>query len=212
MFITLGNERKEKKYVQAINRETGEILSITTGGLYAPLPIPAYQILAQAGKHVAKDVLVCLVSHMGKASAQVWPSYKTIQKESGRSKGAISGAINLLEAYGFIRVIRKQVQQTKRRNFYYILEASFRTDKMNTVARAHLAKIGRCSCGAVVSQAEIGRGSKALHHYGCGEKVNLFANVPPIPLYSPPDATYVDDLALTSSISSEPIAQREQEI
>lgn len=198
--------------MQSINRETGEILSITTGGLYAPLPIPAYQILIRAGEHVAKDVLVCLVSHMGKAGQSVFPSYGTIQKESGRSRGAIAGAINLLEEYGFIRVIRKQVQQTKRRNFYYILEAAYKTDKMNAVARAHLAKIGRCSCGAVVSQAEIGRGSKALHHYGCGEKVNLFSSVPPIPLYSPPDMTFVDDLALTSSISSEPIVHSEQEI
>jgi hypothetical protein len=198
--------------VQSINRDTGEILSISTGGLYAPLPIPAYQILAQAGEHVAKDVLVCLVSHMGKASALVWPSYGTIQKVTGRSRGAIAGAINLLEEYGFIRVIRKQVQQAKRRNFYYILEAAYKTDKMNTLARAHLAKKGRCSCGAVVSQAEIGRGSKALHHYGCGEKVKLFSNVPPIPLYSPPHVTFVDDLALTSSISSEPMVHREQEI
>jgi hypothetical protein len=67
--------------LQSIDRETGEILSITTGGLYAPLPIPAYQILAQAGEHVAKDVLICLVSHMGKAGQSVFPSYGTIQKK-----------------------------------------------------------------------------------------------------------------------------------
>jgi hypothetical protein len=51
--------------LRSINKKTGEVNSIQPGGLYAPLPIPAYQVLARMGDHKAKDVLVCLVSHLG---------------------------------------------------------------------------------------------------------------------------------------------------
>ena len=48
-----------------VNKVTGEMNSIQPGGLYAPLPIPAYQILARMKDHQAQRVLISIVSHLG---------------------------------------------------------------------------------------------------------------------------------------------------
>ena len=41
--------------MEKINKETGEILEIGRGGLYTPLPVPAYKVLVAAKEHIAKD-------------------------------------------------------------------------------------------------------------------------------------------------------------
>ena len=73
--------------------QENQVLVITQGGLYSPLPIPAYKLLIAAGEHVAKDVLVCLVSHMGKGNRKVYPSIKLIMREAGRGKTSVIAAI-----------------------------------------------------------------------------------------------------------------------
>lgn len=158
----------EVRIMNLVNTETGEILEIKRGGLYAALPIPAYKILAQAKEHVAKDVLVCLVSHLGRWGAVCYPSYSTIARETGRSRNSIRSGLQVLYDFGFVRVY--QVKQGKRlRNKYYIQQACYSTKLMNKAALRFLPKIATClRCRERLSSGEIGFGKENSHHYGCG--------------------------------------------
>lgn len=158
-----------------IQEQEREELVITQGGLYAPLPIPAYKILIAAGEHVAKDVLVCLVSHMGKGNRKVFPSIKLIMREAGRGKTSVIAAIRTLEEFGFIKKWQFRDAGSRRRSIYYIQEACWNNDRMNRDAIAFAPIIGRCACGSSVRLGEMGVGMLAYHHYGCGDIVELFS-------------------------------------
>ena len=148
-------------------------LEITKGGLWSPLPIHAYRVLGKAKEHIAKDVLICLVSHLGYAKKNKWiyPSYKTICRESGRSSNSVSKGIRTLEEFGFIRKKTIQVAQTRKRNKYAIQESCYQTHLMGDKARSYLSVFGRCQCGGVVREGEYGIGGDGYHHYGCGALV-----------------------------------------
>ena len=150
-------------------------LVITQGGLYAPLPIPAYKLLIAAREHVAKDVLVCLVSHMGKGNRKVYPSIKLIMREAGRGKTSVIAAIRTLEEFGFIKKWQFWEAGNRRRSLYYLQEACWNNDRMNREAIAFAPIIGRCNCGAAVRLGEMGVGMFSYHHYGCGDVVELFS-------------------------------------
>jgi hypothetical protein len=156
---------------QQVNQE----LVITRGGLYAPLPIPAYKLLIAAREHVAKDVLVCLVSHMGMRDRKVYPSVKLIMRESGRGKTAVIAAIRTLEEFGFIKKFQYWDSGSRRRSIYYLQEACWNNDRMNRDAIAFAPIIGRCRCGSEVRLGEMGVGMLSYHHYGCGDVVELFS-------------------------------------
>jgi len=104
--------------VEFVNKETGEILSIPRGGLYAPLPIPAYKVLVEAKEHIAKEVLTCLVSHLGKAGRGSFPSYDTIARETGRSRSSLRAALQVLYDFGFVRVYQVRIGKRKRNKYY----------------------------------------------------------------------------------------------
>ena len=87
-----------------INKTTGEINTIQPGGLYAPLPIPAYQVLARMKDHQAQRVLMSIVSHLGLNGKASFPSYTTIAREAGVGRNAIRGALDVLIQYGFIKI------------------------------------------------------------------------------------------------------------
>ena len=155
-----------------------EPLEITKTGLYSPFPIHAYRILGWAKEHIAKDVLVCLVSHLGegKKNKMVKPSYKTICKETGRSNNSIAKGIRTLEEYGFIK--KRTINTHKRkRNVYFIQECCYHVDLMNDKARSFLPVVGRCQCGAAVRVGEYGIGGDGYHHYSCGARVNILQSV-----------------------------------
>lgn len=158
-----------------MEEQLNQELVITQGGLYTPLPIPAYKLLIAAGEHVAKDVLICLVSHMGKGNRKVFPSVKLIMREAGRSKTAVIAAIRTLEEFGFIKKFQYWEPGKRRRSIYYLQEASWNNDRMNREAIAFAPIIGRCHCGAAVRLGEIGVGMSSYHHYGCGEVVDLLS-------------------------------------
>jgi len=196
--------------MEKIDLETGEILNIGPGGLYAPLPIPAYKALGAAGEHHAQVVLTCLVSHMGKNNFKVFPSYEQIRKLTGKSRSTIASAIRTLKDYGFIHVKTIQIRQNRKRNMYYISKACYDITLFNNEAKGTLVYLGRCKCGASVTRADIGSGSKNLIHYGCGEQVYLKTGVE-IPLYEPEVVAHAPEMELTSSISSEPRLKGERE-
>jgi hypothetical protein len=155
-----------------------EPLEIRKTGLYSPFPIHAYRILGLAKEHVAKDVLVCFISHLGQANKNkmVKPSYKTICRETGRSRNSVAKGIRTLLEYGFIR--KKTIYESKKkRNLYFIQESCYHLDLMNVKARFYLPVVGRCECGGAVRLGEYGVGGDALHHYGCGEVVHLLKSV-----------------------------------
>ena len=152
-----------------------EPIRISQGGLSAPFPIPAYRVLVNAKEHPAKDVLVCLISHigLGKKSNRSFPSYTTICKETGRGRKTVSEALKVLLDFGFI--LKYSIPMGKRkRNVYKILDRCYHTNQMTKKAVDYLRIVGRCECGAAVREGEYGVGAKALHHYGCGAIVHLW--------------------------------------
>jgi hypothetical protein len=155
--------------------DVAEVLTIGRGGLYSPLPIPAYKILVAAREHVAKDVLVCLVSHLGKSGNKSFPSISLIMREAGRGRTSVIAGIRTLEEFGFIKKFQLPIGEKKLRNIYYLQDACWNNDRMNRHALAFAPVVGRCGCGAAVKLGEIGLGSLAYHHYGCGDVVTLLS-------------------------------------
>jgi hypothetical protein len=164
----------ERRVLRKINKLTGEINTIDTGGLYAPLPIPAYQVLVRMGDHAAKDVLTCLVSHLGSNGVCVFPSYTKIAEEAGISRNRIKKALEVLEEYGFIKIVKWR-EGKKDRNKYYIQEAAYKSGLMNKYARRHRDVIAGCRrCGQFLNVGQFGEGPSFTAHYGCGGMVKVF--------------------------------------
>jgi len=156
-----------------VEKESGA-LKIGQGGLYSPFPIPAYKILGVAGEHIAKDVLLCMVSHMGKGNRKVFPSITRIAEQTGRGRASVIQGVRTLEQYGFVK--KCNVQKGKRKqSIYYLQDACWNHDRMNKDALAFAPVIGRCGCGAAVKLGEMGAGMYTYHHYGCGDVVKLFS-------------------------------------
>jgi len=152
-----------------------ETLEITTGGLYSPFPIPAYKILGNAGEHVAKDVLLSLVSHLGLAGKKSYPSLTVIAKESGRSRSSVVAGIRSLEDFGFVKKIQVPAGDKRRRNIYYLQDSCWNNDRMNSKALEYAPAVGRCGCGTRVKLGEVGAGMLGFHHYGCGDMVHMYS-------------------------------------
>ena len=87
-----------------MNKENA--LNLPKGSLYAPLPIPAFQVLARSNNWPAQKVLLALVMHMGKNSNCVFPSYGTIAKSVGIGRNSISKGLTVLYEFGFIKIAR----------------------------------------------------------------------------------------------------------
>jgi len=152
-----------------------EPLVIGRGGLYSAFPIPAYKILVAAGEHVAKDVLLCLVSHLGKSGRKAFPSISHIMREASRSRSSVIAGVRTLEEFGFIKKFQFWDGNKKRRSIYYLQDACWNNDRMNRHAIAFAPVVGRCGCGAAVKLGEIGLGKHSYHHYGCGDVVTLLS-------------------------------------
>ncbi len=160
--------------MRTTNKKTGEINTIQPGGLYAAFPIPAYQVLARMGEHQAKNVLMCLVSHLGMNDTCVYPSYSTIAAEAGLSRNSIRKCLNILEEYGFIKTVYFR-QGKKDRNKYYIQRAVYNSGLMNKYARRHRDVIAVCRrCGKFLNRGEFGQGPSFTAHFGCGGWVKDF--------------------------------------
>jgi len=165
---------------EEIDLETDPPLEIEKTGLYTPFPVLAYRVLVEAKEHIAKDVLTCLISHLGlsKTNKSVNPSYNTICRETKRSKTSVASGIRVLVEFGFIKKWTGYDGKTKRkRNTYYIQESCYQSNKMKKVAIDYLPVVGRCECGVMVRMGEYGIGLNALHHYSCGDRVQLFKSV-----------------------------------
>lgn len=152
-----------------------EALVIGRGGLYSPFPIPAYKILVAAGEHVAKDVLVCLVSHLGKSGRKAFPSISLIMREAGRGRTSVIAGVRTLEEFGFIKKFKFWSGERKLRNLYYLQDSCWNNDRMNRHAIAFAPVVGRCGCGEAVKLGEVGIGKTSYHHFGCGDVVVLLS-------------------------------------
>jgi len=166
--------------IEAIEDPTESPLRIEKTGYYTPFPVLAYRVLIAAKEHVAKDVLTCLISHLGNGtiSKSVHPSYATICKETARSRSSVARGIRVLKEFGFINVWTYRDATTKRKkNTYFIQEGCYQSNKMKKVAIDYLPVVGRCGCGAPVRMGEYGVGQNALHHYSCGAVVEILPSV-----------------------------------
>ncbi len=151
-----------------------ENLVIGRGGLYSAFPIPAYKILVAADAHIAKDILLCLISHLGLSKRVAYPSYTTIANETGRSRGSVSSGIRTLEDLGFVKKFQFR-KENKKYNKYYLQDSCWNHDRMTAGALAYSPVVGRCGCGQTVRNGEVGLGQTSFHHWGCGDKVKMFS-------------------------------------
>lgn len=165
------SSNRERLIVRKINKKTGEIQTIQPGGLYAPLPIPAYQVLARAKEFQAQRVLLCIVSHLGSNGFLSFPSYKTIATESGVGRNAIKRSLDILVEYGFIKVFT--IREGKRkRNQYFVQQSAFNSGLMNKFARSKRTPTSTClRCGYSIDRGGYGVGLNGFVHFGCGGKV-----------------------------------------
>lgn len=146
-----------------------EEFKISRGALWTHFPIPAYQVLGRAQEYNAQRVLLCLVSHLGKGSRVVYPSYDTIARESGvRNRKTINRSLKTLAEFGFIQVYAFR-EGRKKRARYLIKDCAWMSYKMNHVARRYIKAVGRClACLRYVQRSDINISGDLKAHYGCG--------------------------------------------
>jgi len=145
--------------------------AIRTGGLYAPLPIPAFQVLARAGEYQAQKVLLALVLHMGKNDNCVFPSYTTIATTVGISRNSISKGLTILYDHGFIKIARFP-QGKQWRSKYYLQEACWNSGKMSETTMKFRKKSAVClDCGELMDRGGYGISPRGAVHWGCGGSV-----------------------------------------
>ena len=170
---------------ERVDIDTGEILTISHGGLYAPFPIPAYRVLYRRQEHIAKDVLLCLVSHLGKGNRVAYPSYDTMQKETGRGRKSIAAGIRVLVDLGFVKVFKYR-DGKKSRNKYYLQDSCWHSAQIFGPGMDQMRICGfcrRCKVSVVISQ--VSQGIDGFHHLGCGGLVLARQRKRTIPLSIP---------------------------
>jgi Fe2+ or Zn2+ uptake regulation protein len=158
--------------MRKIDKKTGEILDIKTIGLWAPLPIPAFQVLARQRNWKAQRLLTCLVSFLGSDGYCVYPSYDKISERSGLGRNSIRKALDALEENGFINIYYFR-EGKKERNKYYLQESCWDSGKMNKVAIQYRTPMFKClDCGKLIDRGGYGEGLKANKvHWACGGPV-----------------------------------------
>ena len=143
-------------------------LNLAAGSLYAPLPIPAFQVLANAKEHNAQKVLLALVMHMGRNSNCVWPSYPQMMWVLGIGSTSVRNGLKVLETFGFIK-ISKWRQGKQERNKYYLQRCCWNSGLMADLAKKYRKKGYRCfACLALVDRGEFGFSDRKRVHFGCG--------------------------------------------
>ena len=143
-------------------------LNLPPGSLYAPLPIPAFQVLSNSTQYVAQKVLLALVMHMGKNNNCVWPSYTQIAQDVGISRNSISKGLTVLYNYGFIR-IAKFPEGKQWRSRYYLQDCCWNSGLMKGEAKDYREKKYRCfACLRRLDRGDFGMSGDKRVHYGCG--------------------------------------------
>ena len=158
--------------MRKIDKKTGEIHNIKAIGLWAPFPIPAYQVLARQRNWKAQKLLTCLVSFLGSEGFCAYPSYDQISLRCGLGRNSIRKAIDALEENGF--VITYYFKDGKKdRNLYYLQECCWDSGKMSKVAAQFRTATHKClDCGKLMDKGGFGLGPKKnTAHWGCGGQV-----------------------------------------
>jgi len=155
--------------MESVNPYTGEITTHKIKGLWAHFPIRAYQALGNGGFYHAQRVLLCLVSHMGRDSWEVFPSYPTITALSGVHKNYIRGALDTLIAFEFIEVSRRK-SLLGQHNLYRLNPQMYQEQYLNDLARSYLAKPLYClDCHKPLLHGDVGILASGMRtHFGCG--------------------------------------------
>lgn len=163
----------ERNTVRTIDKQTGEIFKIKPGGMYAPFPIPAYQVLIRKREHQAVRILTCLISHLGSNGWKVFPSYDTIVYEAGVSRNNIKKSLILLQDLGFIKISSWR-EGKKDRNCYFIQEAAYDSSLMKKYAKSYRPSEGACRrCGTSLDRGGFRQSGNGHVHLGCGGSVKV---------------------------------------
>jgi hypothetical protein len=142
--------------------------SIPKKGLWAAIPIPAFQVLARTENWVAQRVLLALVLHMGKDSKCVWPSYTAMQKSTGLGRTSISKGLTVLCQFNFIKIARFR-EGKKSRSKYYLQDCCWDTSYMSEEAMRFRYKTAVCiECGELLDNGGYAIGRLGAVHWGCG--------------------------------------------
>ena len=163
-----------------IDYKTGEILDsadeyqiVRKGGLYSPLPIPAYKILGMTRQFASQRVLMCLVAHIGYKQRAVFPSYAQIEALSGVRGNDISGALDDLIDLGFIKIYQYW-NNGKKYNKYYIQEACYKPHLMGEKGQKYVDILGLCAgCHKTMRRGEFMSVNGKTRHYVCGGRILL---------------------------------------
>lgn len=168
--------------MQNIDNKTGEIFTIKPGGMYAPFPIPAYQVLIRKREILATRIFTCLISHLGSNGWAVFPSYITIAYEAGVSKNSIKKSLDILVELGFIK-IGWWLEGKQKRNIYFIQECCYNSGLMNKFASSYRDAEGICRrCSSRLDRGGFKLSANGgLVHMGCGGSVKVIGQSSPTP-------------------------------
>lgn len=138
------------------------------GSMYAPLPIPAFQVLAAANEFQAQRVLLALVLHMGKNDNCVWPSYTRIASSVGMSRASISKGLKILKEYEFIYTAYYREGKKSRRK-YYIQQCCWDSSMMKSLAKKQVLLVAKCTmCLKYLGGGDFSMVDNLRVHWGCG--------------------------------------------
>jgi len=171
---SLENPQNKKTGSYPIQKRVGPLenqRSFPKKGLWAALPIPAFQVLARTENWVAQRVLLALVMHMGRDSNCVWPSYTTMQMDTGLGRTSISKGLTVLYEFDFIKIARFR-DGKKSRSKYYLQACCWDTSYMSEAAMRFRYKTAVCiECGELLDNGGYGMGRLGAVHWGCGGMV-----------------------------------------
>ena len=154
--------------LQRSKMEKEGVLNLPKGSLYAPIPIPAFQVLSNKSEWVAQKVLLALVLHMGKNNNCVFPSYTRIAETVGISRNSISKGLTVLYELGFIKIARFP-QGKQWRSKYYLQECCWVSSRMRKDVSNYRIKAYRCfACLGYLDKSGFGVSGDKKVHYGCG--------------------------------------------
>ena len=148
--------------------EISQQFHLPKGSMYAPLPIPAFQVLAAANEFQAQKVLLALVLHMGKNDNCVWPSYTKIASLVGMSRASVSKGLKVLKEYEFIYTAYYREGKKSRRK-YYLQQSCWDSSRMKEIAKSFRPKSARClACLKYLDGGDFFANQEDLIHWGCG--------------------------------------------
>jgi len=159
--------------------------SLVANSTYVRVPVPALKVLADMRRYAAQRILIALCTYMDINTHECWPSYTSIEKRAGVSRGSIKPNLDLLVELGFLKVTKRNMGGKRNSNFYVVTIVGYKENLWGPELKAYLPYIGICiACGNNVKRSESSESTAGeSFHLRCGGSVHkLKKSIPSRPI------------------------------